>query len=119
MKRILVVDDDEDTLFTLKRGLAESGYSVDTEFDPKEVVSNFRAGKYDLVVLDFRMPGINGFELFQKIRKVDSNVKVCFLTAWQHELDANLKSLIVNGHLIIRKPITISELQRKIQQMLN
>jgi len=81
-RRILVVDDESDITFTLKKGLENSGlFEVDVSNDPLEVLSNFKPGYYDFLLIDIRMPKINGYELYDKIRDIDSKVKSCFITA--------------------------------------
>src|SRR5918911_4254840 len=83
-KKILLVDDEPDITSSLKTGLEDSGFAVDTFNDAVLALSNFKAGMYDLVLLDVKMPQINGFELYEKIREIDSKVKGCFITA--HEV---------------------------------
>ena len=79
--KILIVDDEPDVAFSLKTGLEDNGFVVECFNDPVSALSNFRAGSYDLVLLDVKMPRINGFELYEKIKQVDSKVKACFITA--------------------------------------
>ena len=81
--RILVVDDEPDVNFTLKITLEDKGFKVDAFDDPLLALENFKAGLYDLVILDIKMPKMNGFELFREIKKIDNNVKVCFLTGFK------------------------------------
>jgi len=81
VKRILLVDDDDDINLTVKLVLEGSGFNVDSFTDPLLAVDSFRPGLYDLVILDVKMPVMNGFGLFQEIRKLDDKVKICFLTA--------------------------------------
>src|SRR5919205_404731 len=82
-KKILLVDDEEDITLSLSIGLEDNGFAVDTFNDPVLALSNFKADMYDLVLLDIRMPKMNGFELFEKLREIDSNVKICFITAYE------------------------------------
>src|SRR3989442_14709096 len=79
--RILLVDDEPDitTVFTL--GLEDCGFKVDVFNDPMQALSGFKSGLYDLSVIDFKMPNMNGFEFYTEIRKIDDKIKVCFLTA--------------------------------------
>jgi DNA-binding response OmpR family regulator len=79
--RLLVVDDETDINLTFKTGLEAKGFIVDAFSDPILALSNFKPGVYDLLLLDVRMSQINGFELYEKIRKIDSNVKAYFITA--------------------------------------
>jgi two-component SAPR family response regulator len=58
-------------------------YSRDYDKTTILALSNFKAGMYDLILLDVKMPQINGFELYEKIREIDSKVKACFITAYE------------------------------------
>src|SRR5215208_7491530 len=80
-KRILLVDDESDITISLSMALVEYGFEVDSYNDPLAALSNFKPSYYDLVILDIKMPVMNGFELLREIKKVDESVKVCFLTA--------------------------------------
>jgi DNA-binding response OmpR family regulator len=81
-RRLLVVDDDPDITLTAKVGLeASSLFQVDTFNDPELALSSFKPELYDLVLLDFRMPKMYGHELYDEMKKIDSKIKVCFLTA--------------------------------------
>jgi DNA-binding response OmpR family regulator len=80
-KRILLVDDEYDIIRLVKMILKDNGFLVDVYTDPTLALSNFKAGFYDLLLLDIRMPEINGLELYQKMKQIDNNAKVCFLTA--------------------------------------
>ena len=76
-----MVDDEYDTNLTLKVVLEESGFKVDSFTDPLAALQNFKTGVYDLALIDVRMPVMNGFGLYNEIRKLDIKVKICFLTA--------------------------------------
>jgi DNA-binding response OmpR family regulator len=78
-----VVDDEPDVIFTLKIVLEENGFKVDSFTDPLVALENFRgeAGQYDMIILDIKMPNMNGYELYRQIKKIDDKAKVCFLTA--------------------------------------
>jgi DNA-binding response OmpR family regulator len=80
-KRILLVDDDMDTCVTFKKMLEEQDFDVHAFVRSQDVLENFMPGAYDLVVLDIKMPNIDGIKLYHQLRKVDKNVKVCFITA--------------------------------------
>jgi CheY-like chemotaxis protein len=84
-------------------------------------LSNFKIGLYDLLLLDIRMPKMNGFELYQKIREIDSNVKICFLTASElfYEEYRRLEAYPrLNKERYIQKPIRSEELIRQISEVL-
>jgi DNA-binding response OmpR family regulator len=83
-KRVLLVDDEPDITLSLKMVLEENGFQVDSFTDPLSALENFKgesAGMYELLILDMKMPQMNGFELCRQIKKIDDKVKVCFLTA--------------------------------------
>jgi CheY-like chemotaxis protein len=120
-KRILLVDDEPDVTYAIKVALENNGFVVDSYNDPTLALSNFKPGLYDLLLLDIKMPEVNGFELCQKIKEIDSNVKTCFLTASElfydeyRRLEAYPR---VNKEHFIQKPIRNEELIRKLNGIL-
>jgi CheY-like chemotaxis protein len=81
-KRIMTVDDDEDVVFCLRAVFQKTGlFDVDGYTDPQHALCSFKPGEYDLVILDIRMPKMDGFELYRKIKLIDKIVDICFLTA--------------------------------------
>jgi DNA-binding response OmpR family regulator len=120
-KRILLVDDEQDVTYTVKIVLENNGFLVDSYNDPTLALSNFKLGFYDLLLLDIRMPKINGFNLYQKIREIDSIVKVCFLTASElfyeeyRRLDTHPT---VDKEHFIQKPFRSEELIRQLNEVL-
>jgi two-component system, OmpR family, response regulator ChvI len=116
--RILIVDDEQDITSILKKGLEKYGYEIDVFNDPLLALSSFRAGSYDLVLLDVRMPKMDGFELYQRITQLDSKTKVCFMTAFEVYYDA-LKELFPDSYeslCFIRKPIAIQDFVKRISK---
>lgn len=116
--RVLIIDDERDITNSLQMGLAHKGLKVDAFNDPAEALAKFRPGQYDLIILDIRMPKMNGFEFFRQVKKLDKNVKVCFLTAFEVYMDEFKKlfpDMDVEGFL--RKPIAISELAAQINKI--
>ena len=80
-KKILVIDDESDVTFTIRNILEDNGFEVDTFNDPILSLNNYKVNFYNLVILDIKMPKMDGFELYIKIREKDPKVKICFLTA--------------------------------------
>ena len=80
--RLLVVDDEQDITAVLKAGLERDGFEVDAFNDPREALEKFKPGVYDMVMLDVRMPDIDGFTLYEKLKTIDNKVKVTFMTAF-------------------------------------
>ena len=79
--RILLVDDEPDISLVFRTVLKDEGFKVDSFTDPQLALSHLKPDFYDLVVLDIKMPNMNGFKLYKELRKIDSKLKVCFLTA--------------------------------------
>jgi DNA-binding response OmpR family regulator len=80
-KKILLVEHEQDLSVVFNMVLEEGGYEVDCFTEPVLALKNFKAGFYDLVILDIKMPEMDGFELHRQLKKLDSAVKICFLTA--------------------------------------
>ena len=123
--RILIVDDEGDVNLLFKMVLEDNGYKVDTFNDPLAALQNFTAGSYDLLLLDIKMPKMNGFELYQKIKIIDDKVKICFLTVTKINYDEFRKKVdptvtieddIENCCII--KPIENEELIKRLKTQL-
>ena len=117
MKTVLIVDDEPDVKLALKIALEENGFEVDAFDDPVMALDNFKKGVYDLLILDIKMPKMHGFELYREIRKIDSYVKICFLTAG--EMYYRALAHIFNENTFIRKPIENKELVNKVNEIIN
>jgi DNA-binding response OmpR family regulator len=113
-QRILLVDDESDITFSFSIGLEDSGFEVDTFNNPLRALSNFKSDSYDLVLLDIKMPEMNGIDLCREIRKLDNSVRICFLTAF----DSRYEELRRYSDCFIRKPISIDDLVEKVRKEL-
>ena len=118
--RILIVDDDEDITELLQRTLKRVGYIVTSYNSPFKAIEEFRSGKFDLALLDIRMPGMNGFELLKGIKKLDANLKCCFLTAFGIEEEDFVKNDVPARSIdcFIKKPIHLPEFTQKVNSLL-
>jgi DNA-binding response OmpR family regulator len=115
MKRIAVVDDEPDITNVLKKGLEHHGFAVDIFNDPHTVLASFQPKYYDLMIIDIRKPRINGFDLYRQLKKRDTSVKICFLTAFQIYYEEFRKMFpAIDVKAFIRKPISISNLVNQI-----
>lgn len=117
----MIVDDEQDITTMFRIGLEKNEFIVTTYNDPSEALSKFRPGMYDLLLLDIRMPGINGFELYQKMRDMDEKVKVCFLTAFEEYRNDFKKSFPALDEVkcYLKKPITVSDLITRLVELAN
>jgi CheY-like chemotaxis protein len=120
-EHILLVDDEEDIARLFKIALERAGFFVDMYNDPLQSLSNYRAGIYDVLLLDIKMPEMNGFELYEKIRQIDDKSKVCFMTAFEEYYDEFRKIFpdLKNNECFIRKPISMNDLIKTIKSHLN
>ncbi len=119
MKRIAVVDDEPDIAIILKKALEHHDFAVDTFNDPQAVLATFKPSYYDLMIIDIRMPRMNGFDLYRELRKRDSGVRVCFLTAFEIYCE-EFKKLFptIDVKAFIRKPISVSNLVNQINAII-
>ena len=119
-KKILAVDDEPDLTKLCSLALEYHGFKVDTFNDPQEALSNYKPGYYDLVILDIKMPNMDGFELYDEIKKKDHKAKICFLTASElyYEEFRKKEYSALDRDLFIRKPIDNEELLREVSKIM-
>ncbi len=122
-RRILVVDDEPDIGSTLRIMLEKHGFAVDVLTDATVALKNFNPDMYDLAILDIRMPKMNGFELYVKMKSVDVKIKVIFLTALKdfNEFDDFKKGVCpkLRERHFIQKPISDIQLLDQVYTILN
>jgi DNA-binding response OmpR family regulator len=120
-KRIMAVDDEPDINITLQVGLGGSGFHVDTFSDPELALKSFKPDLYALVLIDIMMPKMSGFELYEQLKKIDPDVKVCFLTASElyHEDIREVDHFALNKDVFLQKPISTDDLIREINKKIN
>jgi CheY-like chemotaxis protein len=124
VKKILLVDDESDVLYTIKNILEDNGFQVDTFNDPIISLKSYTSNYYNLVILDIKMPKMDGFELYIKIREKDPKVKICFLTASEMYYEKFRKTRSEFGRIIgedcfIQKPIKNEDLVKKLIDIMN
>ncbi|HEV2192941.1 MAG TPA: response regulator [Nitrosopumilaceae archaeon] len=83
MPKLLLVDDEPDIASSIKKVLEREGFELYTYTDPHEALKEFMPNFYDLVILDIKMPKMNGFQLYRELIKLDGKPKFCFLTAFE------------------------------------
>jgi DNA-binding response OmpR family regulator len=119
-KVVLIVDDDPDMTSIFSLGLQDEGFEVYTYNDPLEVLSQFRPNFYDLLLVDISMPKMNGIDLSRQLLELDPNVKICFITAGEANIEV-LRELYPTRDIgcFIRKPVTIDQLVRRVRAELD
>ena len=127
-KRVLVVDDEVDITTIFKLALERVDLQVDVYNDPLLALSDYKAGMYDLLLFDIRMPGMNGFELYRKIKDIEEEEKkvkngkprVCFITAYE-EFRSEFKETfptVEEVDCFLKKPIPMPDLIKKVKSQL-
>jgi CheY-like chemotaxis protein len=115
-KTILIVDDEFDIALTFKTALQDTGLKVDVYNDSLLALSHFKSNFYYLILIDINMPHMNGFELCEKLLKLDTNSKIYFMSAGQINQEA-LREVHPNKNIgcFINKPITMDCLISKVK----
>ena len=118
--RILVVDDELDVNISLHMVLESNGFKVDSYSDPREVLQNFNPGVYGLIILDIKMPHLNGLALYRELKKIDHKAKICFLTAGEMfygDYSDIFNSVGADGFM--RKPIENQKLVERVRKIIS
>ena len=116
----MLVEDEPDIAYLIKTRLERDGFEVDGYTNPKLALQNFKSGLYHLLILDIKMPNMDGIELFNKMNKEDDKVRVCFFSA-SELLNSNHKTFqkYPNRFLLVPKPISIHKMTEQIEQFLS
>ena len=115
-KVVLIVDDDPDMTSVFGLGLQDEGFEVYTFNDPLVALSQFRPNFYDLLLVDINMPKMNGIDLSRRLLESDSNVKICFITAGEANIEVLRELYPTRGiGCFIKKPVTMDQLVRRVK----
>jgi CheY-like chemotaxis protein len=127
--KVLLVDDEPDIMMAFKLTLESAGFIVDTYQDPLLALSRFKPSYYNLVILDIKMPKMNGFELYSEMRKRDEQVKVCFITAGEmyyddirnekrEESEEEEQYCKLDRERFLQKPISNADIVKRINKIM-
>jgi len=114
--RVLLVEDHKPLVRSLRQGLEEEGYAVDTAFDGEEADHKGSTAPYDVVVLDVMLPKMDGLTLLQKWRKAGVKSHVLMLTARDH-LDDKVKGLDAGADDYLTKPFELEEFLARVRAL--
>ncbi len=117
MLRILIVDDETELTNPLSRLLTREGYSVDAAFDGTTGNELVQTGNYDLLILDWMLPGKTGLEICQQLRQQGVTTPVLFLTA-KDTLDDRVEGLDAGADDYLVKPFELRELLARVRALL-
>lgn len=119
-KRILIVDDEPDITSSFKMGLEDNGL-VDAFNDPESASFNFKCNSYDLLLLDIKMPKLNGIDFYCHMKEMDDKVKVCFITSpeiYYYERITKEIFTLLGTIRLFRKPIKLDDLVNALKKEL-
>jgi len=117
--KILIIDDDKDITDLFAIFLERNGYIVNSYTNPVEAFNNFRKNSHDLILLDLKMPNMDGMTLYHKIKEIDNNVIVCFTTADINYIQQLQKGIIDIEKIVLYKPVLLKDLKNKIDWLLS
>jgi CheY-like chemotaxis protein len=115
--KILVCEDEKDSLKSIQKSLAKRGYDVAEAIDGKEAIEQTKKIKPHLILMDIRMPKINGIEAAQEIRKFDDKVKIIFVTAFESpQISKEAAKCKISGYIV--KPASPELILKSIEEAL-
>ena len=117
-KRIMIIDDEKDITNLFSIFLKYNGYIVNAYTNPLEAFNNFRKNSHDLIILDLKMPTMDGMTLYHKIKEIDDKVIICLTTADINYIQQLQKGIIDIEKIVLYKPILLKDLKNKIESLL-
>ena len=117
-RKILLVDNEPDVTYAIESVLEDNGFDVDSFNDPVLASATYKQNYYDLILLDIKMPKMDGFVLYDRLKSIDPAIKICFLTAGEmyHDEIREVEHLALNKDLFLQKPISNDDLIREIKK---
>jgi len=115
--RVLVVDDDPSVLATYRRLLRREGYGARTESDPRRVLENGHASGVDLLLLDYRMPSIDGLSLLAELRHRGCRARCILVSAYLND-DVRNQANHLGVDLVLEKPVDVAALRGALSELL-
>ena len=115
----MIIDDDKDITGLFAIYLESNGYIVNAYTNPVEAINNFRKNSHDLIILDLKMPNMDGMTIYHKIKEIDENVIVCFTTADINYIQQLQKGITDIEKIVLYKPVLLKDLKNKIDWLLS
>jgi DNA-binding response OmpR family regulator len=114
----LIIDDDKDITNLFSIFLEYDGYIVDAYTNPLEAFNHYRKNSHDLIILDLKMPMMDGMTLYHKIKEIDDNVIICLTTADINYIQNLRKGIIDIEKIVLYKTVLLKDLKNKIDSLL-
>lgn len=118
-ERILVVDDDHSTCFTIKNILKRRGWTVELSHTGEDAVAKAHKKKYNIILIDMKLPLLNGLETYLSIKKANPETVAIMMTAYHQEMDELVaKAIEKSAYTCLYKPLNIEKMLRLIEEVL-
>jgi DNA-binding response OmpR family regulator len=114
----MIIDDDKDITNLFAIFLESNGYIVNAYTNPVEAINNFRKNSHDLIILDLKMPQMDGMIFYKKIKEIDNNVIICLTTANINYIEDLRKGIIDIEKIVLYKPVLLKDLKNRIDSLL-
>jgi DNA-binding response OmpR family regulator len=114
----MIIDNDEDITNLFSIFLEHNGYIVNSCTNPVEAFNNFRKNSHDLIILDLKMPKMDGMAIYHKIKEIDDKVIICLTTADINYIQQLQKGIIDIEKIVLYKPVLLKDLKNKIDWLL-
>ena len=115
----MVIDDDKDITDLFSIFLESNGYIVNAYTNPVEAFNNIRKNSHDLIIIDLKMPIMDGMTLYHKIKEIDNKIIICFTTADKNYVQQLQKGSIDIEQIVLYKPVLLKDLKNKIDWLLS
>ena len=115
----MIIDDDKDITNLFSIFLEYNGYIVNAYTNPLEAFHNLRNNSHDLIILDLKMPIMDGMTLFHKVKEIDDKVIICLTTADIDYIQQLKKGIIDIEKIVLYKPVLLKDLKNKIDSLLS
>jgi DNA-binding NtrC family response regulator len=117
-RRILIIDDNAGVTHALKSAIEMMDVEVAVFNDPRKAVASFKADAYDLVLLDLRMPEMNGLEVYRELRKIDEDARTCLLFAFDiYEREFAVMFPEAKIHAFLTKPVGLGAIMKLVEDL--
>jgi CheY-like chemotaxis protein len=114
--RLLIVDDEENIRILFKEELEDEGYEIDLASNGYEAIEKFKAGNFDVIILDIKMPGMDGIQVLNEIKNMNKDQPVILCSAYG-EFKQDFSSWVSDGYVV--KSADTSELKQTIKKILD
>ena len=113
----MIIDDDKDITNLFATFLEYNDYIVDAYTNPLEAFNHFRKNSHDLIILDLKMPMMDGMTLYRKIKEIDDKIIICLTTADINYIEELRKGIIDIDKIVLYKPVLLKDLKNKIDSL--